>query len=243
MAIEGQLMFQSQIDLLHNWYRLGVRVANLTHGEGTAGITNYGRLALGDKAEQLQQHALQITPSTEQFLSATQRSKLYKQEQGLTAYGKLTVEEMAKLNMICDLSHANDKTFWETLELSTGKVCVTHSNCAALCPHSRNLTDDMMRELAEHGGIMGLCFFGDFIDQQNPTLAKYVEHILHAIEIMGPDHVGIGSDYDGVPPDAFMAIPQPQHMHKLWQALTKAGIDDATIHKIAYENFLDLLMH
>jgi membrane dipeptidase len=68
-----------------------------------------------------------------------------------------------------------------------------------------------------------------------------VEHILHALTIMGPDHVGIGTDYDGVPPEAFMAISHPGHMNDLWLALEKQGVDEATMRKIAHENFLRLL--
>lgn len=241
LVAEGPLVFQGQIDLLHNWHRLGIRIVNLSHGEGTEGFPKYAKLIYKHLLELAPTCALQISTSSECYLSALERNKLYKTEKGLTQIGKEMLKEMAKLNIICDLSHANDAAFWEALELSNGKFCVTHSNCAALCPHSRNLTDDMMQALAEHGGVMGLCFYGDFIDQQNPTLAKYVDHILHALEIMGPDHVGISSDYDGVPPDAFMAIPQPQHMNQLWQALAKAGADDETIHKIAHRNFLNLL--
>jgi membrane dipeptidase len=153
----------------------------------------------------------------------------------------LSLEEMAKLKIVCDLSHANDATFWEALELSSGKICCTHSNCASICCHSRNLTDSMMKALAEHGGVMGLCFYGEFIDQDSPSLERYVEHILHALTIMGPDHVGIGTDYDGVPPEAFMAISHPGHMNDLWLALEKQGVDEATMRKIAHENFLRLL--
>jgi len=99
----------------------------------------------------------------------------------------------------------------------------------------------MMEALAGHGGVMGLCFYGELIDQSNPSLERYVQHILHAIDVMGPDHVGIGSDYDGVPPGAFMAISHPGRMNDLWLALEEVGVDEPTIHKIAHENFLRLL--
>jgi membrane dipeptidase len=237
LSIESQLILHGQLDMLRNWHRLGVRVANLTHGEGTECM---GKVTL-EQVENMQQYALQTTTSGGGYMDIAAREQLYKKEQGLTDFGKLALEEMAKLDMVCDLSHANDATFWQALELSTGKLCVTHSNCAALCSHARNLTDNMMKALAQHGGVMGLCFFGEFIDQKSSSLARYVEHILHALTIMGPDHVGIGSDYDGVPPNAFMAIPHPGHMNELWEALDKAGVDKNTMRKIAHENFLYLL--
>ncbi len=240
-AIEGMLMFHHNLDLLHSWHARGITFANLTHGEGTDGVTNFMRLLLGENAEQYCQYALQITPSTERFMPLQERSCLYKNEKGLNDFGQSALKEMEKLRMICDLSHANDATFWEALELTQGKFCVTHSNCAALCPHTRNLTDEMMKALADAGGVMGLCFFGEFIDPKNPSLEKFIEHVLHALDIMGTDHVGIGSDYDGVGPDAFMAIAHPGLMNNLWVALEKAGIDKKTMAKIAHENFLRLL--
>jgi membrane dipeptidase len=174
-------------------------------------------------------------------MTTQDRNNLYKKEHGLTDFGKVALKEMQKLNMVCDLSHANDATFWQALELTQGKFCVTHSNCAALCPHTRNLTDEMMKALADADGVMGLCFFGEFIDSRKPSLEKFVQHILHALEMMGPDHVGIGSDYDGVGPDDFMAIAHPGLMHNLWAALAKAGVDDLTLSKVAHGNFLKLL--
>lgn len=143
--------------------------------------------------------------------------------------------------MVCDLSHANDAAFWEALELSQGRFCSSHSNCAAIHAHTRNLTDGMIKALAERGGVMGLCFFGEFIDERKPSLERFVEHVLHALTVMGDDHVGIGSDYDGVPFDAFMAVPDPEHTNELWQALNKAGLDGATMRKVAHDNFLKLL--
>ena len=240
-SIESQLMFQGQIDLLYDWHQRGVRVASITHGEGTEALTRLAKLILGEKTEDIKRYALQRTQSAEDFMLVSTRDKLYKKELGLTGHGRLTLKEMAKLEIICDLSHANDATFWEVLELSAGKVCVTHSNCAVFCGHSRNLTDSMMKALAEYGGVMGICFYGGFIDKDEPSFDKYVRHILHALEIMGPDHVGIGSDYDGVSPDAFMAIPHPGHMNDLWKALGNIGIDEETIRKISHENFLRLL--
>lgn len=240
-AIEGMLMFHHNLALLREWHARGVIFANLTHGEGTAGVTNFMRLILGENAKQYCQYALQITPSADCFMPSLERSRLRKTEHGLNDFGRSALKEMEKLGMICDLSHANDATFWEALELTQGKFCVTHSNCAALCPHSRNLTDEMMKALADAGGVMGLCFFGEFIDSKNPSLEKFVEHVLHALDIMGSDHVGIGSDYDGVGPDDFMAIAHPGLMHNLWIALEKAGVDKQTMTKIAHENFLRFL--
>jgi microsomal dipeptidase-like Zn-dependent dipeptidase len=245
ISLEGQMLFLEQLDLLRNWHRLGARVASISHGEGAAGLTDFARRALqGNRRYRLideTANPLQVTPSTDGYMTPAEREGLYRREKGLTEYGKLALREMARLGMVCDLSHSNDATFWEALETTSGKLCATHSNCAALCCHSRNLTDGMMKALARHGGVMGVCFYGEFIDRENPTLRRYVEHILHALEVMGPDHVGIGSDYDGVPPDCFMAVPDPGQTGGLWAELRKAGADTATMQKIAHGNFLRLL--
>lgn len=96
----------------------------------------------------------------------------------------------------------------------------------------------MMKALAARGGVMGLCFYGSFIDKKHPSLQRFVEHILHALTIMGEDHIGIGSDFDGVQLDAFMAILHPGRMNDLWEALDKVGVKHSTLCKIAHGNFL-----
>jgi membrane dipeptidase len=88
---------------------------------------------------------------------------------------------------------------------------------------------------------MGPCFYGKFIAEKKPTLDRYVDHLLHALEVMGPDHVGIGTDFDGVSEGAYMAIPDPSRLDRLWAALDRRGVDRPTQRKIAHDNFLRLL--
>ncbi|HOP67475.1 MAG TPA: membrane dipeptidase [Methanoregulaceae archaeon] len=247
MACESSFLFLGRLDLLRNWHRLGVRVANISHGEGQDGMGWFGETALSKdsliRADSLL--ALQGSPSRDGYVDPDLRKDLYTREEGLTGFGRAAVEEMMRLGMVCDLSHANDATFWDALSIAEesgkGKFCCTHSNCFSLCNHGRNLTDGMMESLAANDGVMGLCFFGKFIDRNDPSLERYVDHILHALDVMGPDHVGIGSDYDGVPPDAFMAVAHPGRMGDLWSALRDAGVQSSTLEKIAHENFLRLM--
>jgi len=247
MSCESSFLFLGRLDLLRNWYRLGVRVMNITHGEGREGLGWFAEIALANDSliQATNSMALQITPSRDEYMEPGVREIIRRSEKGLTEFGRSAVEEMVRLGMVCDLSHANDATFWDALtiadESGKGKFCCTHSNCAALCNHTRNLTDEMMVALADCGGVMGICFFGGYIDQDTPSLERYVDHVLHAIDVMGPDHVGIGSDYDGVPPDAFMAVTHPGCMGELWIALRDAGIHSSNLRKIAHGNFLRLL--
>ena len=115
--------------------------------------------------------AWQISTSSYKFISPVERNKLYQKEKGLSPVGKQMLKEMEKLDMICDLSHADDAAFWETLENTQVKVCVTHSNCASLCGHTRNLTDDMMKALAKRSGVMAHCFYGSFIDEHKSKIS------------------------------------------------------------------------
>ena len=246
-ACEGSFLFLERLDLLRNWYRLGVRVMSITHGEGREGMGWFGATALSKDSTLAAGSvaALQGSPSRDEYMAPGLRDGLWKKENGLTPFGRSAVLEMIRVGIICDLSHANDATFHEALSLGSetgeGAFCCTHSNCAALCSHTRNLTDAMMEELAGSNGVLGLCFFGEFIDEHDPTLEKFIGHVLHALDVMGPDHIGIGSDYDGVPPGAFMTVPHPGRMGMVWMALRDAGIPKATLRKIAHGNFLRLL--
>jgi microsomal dipeptidase-like Zn-dependent dipeptidase len=243
LACESSFLFLNQLDILKNWQRLGIRVLSLTHGEGQEAWGDFAEMILSQNQiiNPSKMMALQISETPDNYLDLSKRDGMLKRTKGLTEFGQTVLEEIERLDIVCDLSHANDATFWDAIEHSDTKICCTHSNCATLCPHTRNLTDNMMEALADKGGIMGLCFFGEFIDQKEPTLNRFVDHIIHALDIMGSNHVGIGSDYDGVPPDCFMAIENPGKMSQLWTALTEAGVKKSTQKKIAHQNFLNIL--
>jgi membrane dipeptidase len=225
MTIEGQSMFEERLEQARNWHRLGVRLYSLTHGDGVEDAPA----------------ALQGSRSHFGYLSPAEREALRKSQKGLTGFARVALQEMGRLGIACDLAHANDAAFWETLECATGPVCVTHGNCYALCPHTRNLTDEMMVALASKGGVIGLCFYGGFVDREQPTMDGFVAHVMHALERMGPDGVGIGTDFDGVSEEAVMIVKEPSRMGDLWEALDKRGVDSGTLGKIAHDNFLRLL--
>ena len=246
-ACEGAFLFRERLDLLRNWHRLGVRVVALSHGEGQEGLGWFPSLALAQEPgmQADASFALQGTPSRDGYMEPEERRSLWRREKGLTPFARSAVSEMIRLGIVIDLSHANDAAFHDAIgiaeECGEGKFCCTHGNCAALCPHARNLTDEMMAALAGIGGVVGLCYFGEFIDERDPSLGRYVGHVLHALDTVGPDHVGIGSDYDGVPPGAFMAVPHPGRTGDLWTALADAGVQKTDLAKIAHGNFLRLL--
>ena len=226
MSIESQTMFAERPENVRNWHRLGVRVASLTHGEGK----------LGDSS-----HALQVDNSFFGYLEPDARRILRRQSKGLTAFARESLNIMAELKIPCDLAHANDAAFWQVLECARGPVCYTHGACYALCKHSRNLSDEMMRALAARGGVMGICFYGNFIDEKRPTLDRLVDHFAHALEVMGPDHVGVGSDFDGIARTQVPIIQDAGRVPALWEAMERRGIPKSVVEKIAWKNFLRLL--
>lgn len=118
---------------------------------------------------------------------------------GLSELGVQAVEELDRLGVITDVSHLNDEGFWDVIEHTKNPVIASHSNARAVCNHPRNMTDEMIEALAENGGVMGMNFAPMFVHPTDATLEEVVDHIDYIVGLVGPDHVGLGSDYDGIP--------------------------------------------
>ena len=117
---------------------------------------------------------------------------------GLSDFGREVVARMNSVGMMVDLSHASEKSFWDALECSAKPIICSHSSSRALCDHTRNLTDEQMRALASSGGVAQVCLYSGFLKKGgNATVDDAIRHIMHMIDVMGVDHVGIGSDFDG----------------------------------------------
>lgn len=117
---------------------------------------------------------------------------------GVSAFGEQVIREMNRLGMMVDLSHAGEKSFYDALDISTKPIVCSHSNCKALCDVPRNLTDDQLHALAKNGGVAHTTFYHGFLSNAHEaTILDGIAHLEHAIKIMGIDHVGIGTDFDG----------------------------------------------
>lgn len=204
---------------------------------------------------------------------------------GLSPFGKELVAQMNKMGMLVDVSHASDETFYDVLEHSSKPVAATHSCCRALAGHPRNMSDDMIRALAEAGGVIQINFYPLFLDSgfgdilsssglsdrgevvenefikapsndrrraawyevldklsslHRPSFRRIADHIDHVVELVGVDHVGLGSDFDGiaVTPDGMEDISM---MPVLWDELRLRGYSDSELSKIASGNFFRIL--
>ena len=117
---------------------------------------------------------------------------------GVSRFGEQVIREMNRLGLMVDLSHAGDKSFFDALEISKTPIVCTHSSCRALCDHPRNLTDEQMRRLAQAGGVMQVTLYNGFLRKDGKaTILDAIDHLEHAIKVMGIDHVGLGTDFDG----------------------------------------------
>ena len=117
---------------------------------------------------------------------------------GLSPFGKEVVEQMNRLGILVDLSHASEKSFYDALEVSKVPIVCSHSSARALCDHPRNLTDDQMRALAKADGVAQTTVYNGFLRKEGQaTIIDAVEHLCHAAKIMGVEHVGLGTDFDG----------------------------------------------
>lgn len=161
---------------------------------------------------------------------------------GLTERGREFVTEMEHLGMIVDVSHLSDKGFYDVLECSTKPFVASHSNERSICRCVRNLTDDMIRRLAERGGCTGLNYCADFLEDyvvgtQNPgTIEAIVRHAKHITNVGGIEVLGLGSDFDGI--DTHRELPGAQSMELLWDALHKAGYTPNELDRIFRQNVL-----
>ncbi|MCF7645319.1 dipeptidase [Bacillus subtilis] len=163
---------------------------------------------------------------------------------GLSDAGKALIRACNELKIMVDLSHMNDKGFWDIAAISDAPLVASHSNVHTLCTHSRNVTEKQMDAIKETGGLMGINFGVSFLreDGQKVTatpLSEMVRHIDYIINRIGVDHVALGSDFDGTTiPDTLASAADLQ---LLIAELRKAGYDQETIDKIAYKNWIRVL--
>lgn len=227
LTMEEGAICEGKIEYLRIFYELGVRMFTFTWNFAnelawpnrimTGAITGNGATAPG-----------KFVPET---------------EKGLTEKGFAFLEEMERLGMIIDVSHLGDKGIYDVIEHSTKPFVASHSNARAVCGHARNLTDEMIRGLAEKGGVMGMNYCPAFLrdreywgTENKVSLDDIVRHIRHIINVGGIDCIGLGSDFDGT--NISFEINSAADMPLLEQKLREEKFTEDEIDKIFYKNVL-----
>jgi microsomal dipeptidase-like Zn-dependent dipeptidase/anthranilate/para-aminobenzoate synthase component II len=159
---------------------------------------------------------------------------------GISSFGQQVVHEMNRLGILVDLSHAGEKSFYDALEMSSQPIVCSHSSCRALCDHPRNLTDNQMRALAAKGGVMQITMYNGFLVKEGEaTVLDALRHLEHAIEVMGIDHVGIGTDFDG--DGGVRGMANSSELLNFTRLLLARGYSEQDIEKIWGGNFLRVM--
>ncbi|WP_306143341.1 dipeptidase [Roseibium sp. MMSF_3412] len=163
---------------------------------------------------------------------------------GLTAAGRALVQECNRLGVLLDVSHLNEKGFWDLAGITDRPIVASHSNAHAICESSRNLTDKQLDAIRESGGLVGVNFHVAFLrpdgkHQKDTPLEVVADHVAHLVEHLGEDHVGLGSDFDGcLPPQDLSDVTG---LPSLFNVLRERGFDEAALDKLAYRNWISML--
>ena len=162
---------------------------------------------------------------------------------GLTDFGIEAIGEMNRLGIMVDVSHLSDGGFMDVAQYSTKPFIATHSNCRALTPHPRNLTDEMIRLLSQKGGVAGLNFCPEFVTpvgvEPDSKVEYLVNHVWYMLQTGGEDCIAMGTDFDGI--GGPLEISNPTQMQRLFDALSRKGMTQRQLDKFANGNVLRVM--
>ncbi len=162
-------------------------------------------------------------------------------DERLTDFGRKVIAEFCKFGILVDVSHLNEQSFWDVLRVTSWPVIATHSCSKAVFKHKRNLTDEQFSAIASRGGVVGINFYPKFLNGRKKAYIKnIIKHIDHFLALGGENHIGLGSDFDGVD-----CLPQDltgvEGMAVLKESFKEHGYSDELIDKICYANFERIL--
>jgi membrane dipeptidase len=216
LGMEGGHALENSLGALRAFYDLGVRYMTLTHS---------GTIDWADSATDDPRHG------------------------GLSPFGEEVVREMNRLGMLVDLSHVSEGGMSDVLDVSEAPVIFSHSSARALTNHPRNVPDSILRRMPENGGVVMVTFVPVYVNEalrtwEGPrdeapraTLADVADHIDHVREVAGIDHVGIGSDFDGIS-SVPVGLEDVSDFPNLFAELARRGWTETELRKLAGENLL-----
>ena len=159
---------------------------------------------------------------------------------GVNAFGEQVIQEMNRVGMMVDISHAGEQTFYDALAISNTPIVASHSSSRALCNHPRNLTDDQLKALAAKGGVAQVTLYSGFLREEGPaTIQDAIEHLNHMVNIMGIEHVGIGTDFDG--DGGIIGCASASELINFTRCLLKERYSEEDIRRIWGGNFLRVM--
>lgn len=159
---------------------------------------------------------------------------------GVNAFGEQVIREMNRVGMMVDISHAGEQTFYDALDISRKPIVASHSSARALCNHPRNLTDDQLKALAAKGGVAQVTLYHGFLREEGTaTLQDAVQHLNHMVDVMGIEHVGIGTDFDG--DGGIIGCASASELINFTRCLLKERYSENDIRRIWGGNFLRVM--
>jgi membrane dipeptidase len=160
---------------------------------------------------------------------------------GLSNFGRQVVAEMNRLGMVVDVSHLCEKSFYDVLATSSATVIASHSNARDVCSHKRNLSDKQLLELKRNGGVVGVTFYPYFLNNTpNASIEDVLRHIEHICSVVGEEHIGIGTDFDGI--ECVPAgLEGTQCLDGLFNRLLALNYTESAVQKLAGLNFMRIL--
>jgi membrane dipeptidase len=205
-----------------------------------------GGEAIGESLDDLRAfHArgVRLMTLTWNRINAIGRGAAHPGPDGLTGFGLRVIAEMERLGMVVDASHLCDQALAELLAVARRPVVASHSNSRALCDHRRNLTDTQAEGIAATGGLVAVTFAGAFVDMDpgKVSVARVVDHVDHLVSVVGVDHVGLGTDFDGFGSKTGTVMPDCTHLPELSAELSARGYSVSDIRAIMGGNWLRVI--
>ena len=221
LTLEEGAVVENDLSLLEHYYRLGVRMITLTwnHVNGI-GYPNLSNISCYEDMFKINDH------------------------DGLTPFGLQYIKEMERLGIIIDVSHLSDAGFYDVLKYSKKPFVASHSNSRKITNVVRNLTDDMIRKLADKGGVVGINFCSNFVmptphtDLTFTYIEDLVKHIKHIKNVGGIDVIALGTDFDGI--QSTLEIKDASQIQLLAEALLNNDFTYEEVEKIFYKNTMNL---